>query len=154
MLTLLTALSFAQAPPPIIGGQQAEPGEWPDSVVLMVGNNISFCTGTLIAPDVVLTAGHCIDSDAARYPISVRLNSVDKLSGGELISVQSKTIYPGYRTGSKLPDLAVLKLSRESTQVEPRAIMGDCITPEYGSMAPITMVGWGLAYPNARVGPQ
>src|SRR3954468_6467702 len=44
----------------IIGGQVTADGEYPGVGALMLHGHAG-CTGTLIAPDVVLTAGHCLD---------------------------------------------------------------------------------------------
>src|SRR5215218_2435884 len=52
----LTALSAAPSSA-IVGGQNASQGEYPSVAKITFG---AFqCTGTLIAPDTVLTAGHC-----------------------------------------------------------------------------------------------
>ena len=73
---LLAALSFAcaegdliseRSQQPIIGGQPALAGEYPETGVLLTiydfGGGQVFatptCTGTLIAPDVVMMAAHC-----------------------------------------------------------------------------------------------
>ena len=45
---------------PIIGGTQAPPGKWPDAVAVIYGGAGQECSGTLIAPTVVITAGHCV----------------------------------------------------------------------------------------------
>jgi V8-like Glu-specific endopeptidase len=42
---------------PIIGGEEVPEGEWPEVVALRARDFL--CTGTLIAPQVVLTAAHC-----------------------------------------------------------------------------------------------
>src|SRR5688500_1012701 len=47
------------APTPVIGGTAVPAGKWPDAVAVLGQGS---CTGTLIAPDVVLTAGHCADA--------------------------------------------------------------------------------------------
>lgn len=46
----------------IIGGETAEPGEFPATGALVRGLRF-LCTATLIAPDVVVTAAHCLGGD-------------------------------------------------------------------------------------------
>ena len=46
----------------IIGGETAEPGEFPATGALVRGMRFR-CTATLIAPDVIVTAGHCLGGD-------------------------------------------------------------------------------------------
>jgi secreted trypsin-like serine protease len=43
----------------IIGGHDAVPNRYPYYVALQTAENNTECGGTLIAPDVVLTAAHC-----------------------------------------------------------------------------------------------
>ena len=43
----------------IYGGTPSEEGAWPGAVALTSVINI-FCTGTLVAPNIVYTAAHCI----------------------------------------------------------------------------------------------
>jgi secreted trypsin-like serine protease len=61
MLLTLLALGLVLAAPAgaVSGGKKASPADVPFIVALPNG-----CTGTLIAPDRVLTAGHCLDNFA------------------------------------------------------------------------------------------
>ena len=47
-------------PPHIIGGREVGPGEWP--FVVWVNASLN-CTGSLVAPNWVLTAAHCLHDD-------------------------------------------------------------------------------------------
>lgn len=51
------ALASAQS---IVGGDPASPSDYPATGVITAGTRLR-CTGTLIAPDVVLTAAHCAE---------------------------------------------------------------------------------------------
>ena len=47
----------------IVGGTEAYPGEFPHQIALLrggVGGSL-MCGGSLVAPDMVVTAGHCCD---------------------------------------------------------------------------------------------
>lgn len=46
---------------PIIGGETSAPSAFPATGMLIAGDSLR-CTATLIAPDVALTAAHCLDA--------------------------------------------------------------------------------------------
>jgi secreted trypsin-like serine protease len=82
-LGALAVPAAAQASPAIIGGSTVSSAPWAAAVL----TNGSFtCSGTIIAPDWVLTATHCISGT-----MSVRVGSVNRSSGGTTRAVTSTT---------------------------------------------------------------
>jgi V8-like Glu-specific endopeptidase len=88
-----------------------------------------FCSGTLVAPDVVVTAAHCLDS--GRHPrkfttmapeellVFVGDNPVDWANGGgaaddELHAVSETLIHPSYDKNAITNDIALVRLSSAS----------------------------------------
>jgi trypsin len=118
----VTALALSAAPSSaIVGGGDAAPGEYPSVAEITFG---AFgCTGTLISPDTVLSAGHCgsltgaaVASPAAYPPqlVTVRIGS-NRSGQGEQVPVSSVTVSPAYLVTDG-NDVSVLKLSRNATQ--------------------------------------
>merc|ERR1719410_2091815 len=60
----------------IVGGTEASPGEFPHQIALLrggVGGSL-MCGGSLVAPDMVVTAGHCCDGQSA-HRLGVRVGN-------------------------------------------------------------------------------
>ena len=122
---------------PVVGGTPVGSDEFPDVVV--VAGWTGLCSGTLIAPDVVLTAGHCALID----PQAVLVGSVDYgIPGGELVPIESVIAYPDWQHAY---DVAVVVLSEPITNVAPRVIATGC---ELADGDEVRVVGFGLTDPG------
>ena len=148
---LAAGASFGTAAAPsqaIVGGSDASPGEWP--AVAAVSYGLFSCTGTLIAPNVVLTAGHCSSvtgaavGTPATWPaalIDVRIGGT-KYGEGERVPVSSVVAHPNYNLSAGY-DISLLRLSRNSTKT-PVKVAGAADTGLWGAGTMEWIVGWGV----------
>jgi secreted trypsin-like serine protease len=132
----------------VVGGNDAEPGEYP--AVAQVSYLAWNCTGTLISPDTVLTAGHCSSVDLgtvgtpATWPaqsIQVRVGSY-RDGDGELVPVKSVAGHRNY-LATKGYDISILKLARNSTK-PPVRVAGAAERSIWSAGSIATVAGWGL----------
>jgi hypothetical protein len=106
-----------------------------------------FCSGSLIAPDVVLTAGHCVESTVEGFYVGSG-EPVSSFSGPppgmRRFAVVDQVAHPGYvpdHYGCPNPtfDLALLHLDKKVSRVTPLAL--GTTVPQAGSTC--TAVGFG-----------
>ena len=147
---MLAALLLAVAATPasaVVGGRDAGAGEYPSVAEIRFGPFL--CTGTLIAPTWVLSAGHCssitgaaVASPAAWPPqaISVRLGGVTQ-DDGETVPVSRAIVHPDYRLTSGY-DISLLQLARPSAQ-GPTPVAGAAERSIWNAGTLETIVGWG-----------
>ncbi|ROP35627.1 trypsin [Saccharothrix texasensis] len=95
------------------------------------------CSGTLVSPNVVVTAGHCVEGGcAARVFVG---KDVEFPEDGEVIEVETALAHPSYRPPRPTGDIAVLVLARPAS-VTPRPIA----TPEQVAAARfVRLAGYG-----------
>jgi hypothetical protein len=131
-------------PAPVIGGSDAEAGTWPDVVAVQYPSRlgpVALCTGTLVAPTVVLTAAHCYDPGDPPLPTSVLIGatSLARPSNGETIAILHAAVFPD---PDNTQDIAVLVLARPSTRA-PRRIATGWARLDIANGAPVALVGFG-----------
>lgn len=128
----------------IVGGTLTTAGKWPDSVAVLGPQGA--CTGTLIAPDVVLTAGHCVGGMT-----QVKANTLDYNStGGVTATIKSHTAYPNWQ---QTLDISVIVLNTPITGVTPRPLGMDCTftSGNFNTMKPnVQLVGFGATDPAGQ----
>ncbi|MFD9889396.1 S1 family peptidase [Amycolatopsis sp. NPDC058986] len=84
--------------PMIIGGSRATSGPWAARLFV---NGRQTCTSTIIAPQYILTAKHCV---AGSGTYTFRIGSLDQTSGGTMATGSTITRSPS-------ADLAIVKLT-------------------------------------------
>ena len=132
----------------IVGGHNAAAGAYPAVAEITFGESF-LCTGTLIAPTWVLTAGHCgsITGDAVASPaawpaplINVRIGG-NTSGSGEAATVKQAIVEPNYLLNSGY-DITLLQLTKASTKT-PVAVAGSSERSLWSSGVSETIVGWG-----------
>ena len=93
-LAVLFSNSIVQARERVVGGVDAPRGRYPYIAGLFDGNFGPFCGGTLIAPNVVLSAAHC--GSPSRVSIGCFDLSNDNEEGCEFFDVIETTIFDGF----------------------------------------------------------
>jgi MYXO-CTERM domain-containing protein len=119
----------------IVGGNDVPDGKWPDTVAVLGAHGS--CSGTLIAPDIVLTAGHCADIE----PTTVVANTTDySASGGTRVGVLRTVAYPDWETTY---DVSVVVLAQPITTVTPRRLGTSCTFSQFTPNTSVRLVGFG-----------
>lgn len=116
---------------PIVGGGPAAGDAWPEVVALVDALGAPRCTGTLVAPDAVLTSAHCVALGAP--PAEV-------VAGHQRARVTGWQLHPEWR---RTLDLALLHLEQPLDLV-PRGLSAPCVTDSWlEAGAPVVLVGFG-----------
>ena len=127
------------APASVVGGMPSVLGDWPHAGALYVEGFFA-CSAVLIAPDVVLSAGHCFNG--AFTSKEVVLDTVDHTEGegGEVLPVLEGFRYDDHYNTF---DASVFVLERPAT-TPPAPLLRDCLVEDYLRVgADVSIVGYG-----------
>ncbi|MEZ4403513.1 MAG: trypsin-like serine protease [Kofleriaceae bacterium] len=164
VLLLATAAHAAPPPPPVIGGTISDPGEFPGVGALMYdagGGTRQFgCTGTLIAPDVVLTAAHCLDPNLVGPEVPGFTLAQDANAAGiTIVDGRMKVPHPmfdingGVASGlGQFFDVGLLFLAQPITEVAPVPMPRPEDAAELVAGLELELAGYGLIEVNGQDG--
>jgi secreted trypsin-like serine protease len=146
----------------VIGGALAAPGDFPSMAFILAtdetGKGFS-CSGTVVSPNVVLTAGHCVQdlstgkiTPASEYKVVTGATDVTDSSTRQLSDVSQAIVYPRFSRTTVQGDAGLLILSTPTTAPAiPLATAAD--RSLYRERTPITIAGWGLTAGSAKDAP-
>lgn len=136
------------APTPIFGGTVSAPGAWPTAVAINAGTIL--CTGTLVAPTVVLTAAHCLADDPPIGSVYVRLGNDINQPDAPKLTVVSYRYDPQFCAADTctedIHDYGYVILAEPQAIAPTRIINTQAEWNEVMSVGEdVTIVGYGLA---------
>lgn len=142
-LSLLFAVALAAPAGAMVGGAAAPAGDIARAVVTIVGSRGNFCSGALIAPDLVLSAAHCVGPGA-----DYKIVHYDAQRQPQLLDVRRVAAHPefdmrailGHRASA---DVALLQLGKPLAGKSPLPIGAPRDPLEAGQS--FTVAGIGVA---------
>jgi len=142
-LFCFSAAVSAGPKPTIVGGTEAAPGEFPFIVSLQASSMGHFCGGSLIKPNWVLTAGHCIEGGHVKKIYLGLHNQKDK-TRAELRTPKRVIRHPQYNDSNVDYDFALIELNAPSAQPPVNANIEEIQVPDLPEPQIMGMTaGWG-----------
>jgi secreted trypsin-like serine protease len=157
--TLAVVLIAVSAPaaraadrPEVLGGTVAAQGALPSMAnvsALFSDGSGETCSGTVVAPTLILTAAHCVESlttgvayQAAAFRVTTGLSNVNASRGGWLSAVTHIYVNPSFHIGSESGDAALLQL-KTPTDAPPVALADAAQAAQLGAGTTGILAGWG-----------
>jgi secreted trypsin-like serine protease len=147
-----TAPGNPQATGSVIGGHNANIAEFPylafiEGVQATAGYA---CTGTVVAPRVVLTAGHCVEDiesssivEPSLIAVATGVSNLQKIPHEQISTVERVLAYPGFDPTELHGDAGLLILSAP-VAAPPIALATSADAPLYEPGDVLTVAGWGI----------
>ncbi|HEV3093005.1 MAG TPA: serine protease [Solirubrobacteraceae bacterium] len=136
----------------VVGGAVASEGQYPSAAFVLDvrGKLVGSCSGTVIAPSLVLTAGHCAENiqtgvvnPHGGYHVVTSQVDLAATQPGQVSRVIGVIPYPGYERRRDPGDAALLVLEKP-VAASPMPLVKLGQSNLYGAGTTATITGWGL----------
>jgi secreted trypsin-like serine protease len=157
-----TAAAEPTATASIINGRPASIEECPSLAYVQAreGQSGFSCTGSVVAPRVILTAAHCVEiveegtlTPPANYAVATGIANPSQAQPQNVFRVAATHVFPGFDPGILRGDAAILILS-SPTSAPAISLAGPADASLYAGGAEVRLAGWGLERPRARETPE
>lgn len=145
----------------IIGGHGASIAEFPSLAFLEGEDAVSgfSCTGTVVAPRVILTAGHCVEdieagaiTPASSYAVATGVANLAQVNRANISAVSEAVVFPGFNPSKLQGDAGLLILTAPvAAPALPLASSSDSALLKAGT--PLSIAGWGVTNAKAKEPP-
>ncbi|HEX2392083.1 MAG TPA: serine protease [Solirubrobacterales bacterium] len=143
----------------IVGGRSASIAEFPWLAFIEAETRPEEgfqCTGTVIAPRLILTAGHCVQdiesgrlTPAADFAVATGVDDLHDVQAANISRVTQALVYPGFKPSLLRGDAGLLVLATP-TAAPAIPLASSAEAALYASGTSISLAGWGLTNANAK----
>lgn len=109
VVALTASAVVGVAPAPIIGGEPTD--DHAAVVALLDEDGRPYCTGARIAPDLVLTAAHCVVQGGVELVPAAVFFGARTVDAGERVAADAVWWSPSYEPGVLVADLGLVRIS-------------------------------------------
>jgi len=134
----------------VVNGVEAKPGAWPWIVSLQSSSGFHFCGATILTPNWVLTASHCVSRNQNNPGYFRMVAGAHNKNVGEgtqqKVGAKRVIMHPNYNSRTLFADVALIELStpfRLNDRVVKACMPQQGVYPPAGGRSKCFIAGWG-----------